>query len=78
MAHHELGLGVANHIGHQTRVDLELLLEDLDADRLDAIVSDAAFLSYRIREGKADGRFKSLEVLPLENADAEERLFEAF
>ncbi|MEJ2287516.1 MAG: transporter substrate-binding domain-containing protein [Deinococcales bacterium] len=56
----------ANHIGHQTRVDLELLLEDLDGDRLDAIVSDAAFLSYRIREGKADGRFKSLEVLPLE------------
>ena len=56
----------ANHIGHQVRVDLELLLEDLDADRLDAIVSDAAFLSYRIREGKAEGRYKSLEVLPLE------------
>lgn len=54
----------ANGIVHETRVDLATLLEDLDAGKLDAIVSDAAFLQYRINQGKRQGRFKSLAVLP--------------
>jgi len=33
---------------------------------LDAIVSDAAFLQYRINQGKQQGKFKSLTVLPYE------------
>jgi len=39
---------------------------DLDAGKLDAIVSDAAFLQYRINKGKQQGRFTSLTVLPYE------------
>lgn len=56
----------ANGIKHQTRPDLDTLVRDLDAGELDAIVSDAAFLQYRINRGKQQGKFKSLTVLPYE------------
>ena len=56
----------ANGVLHQTRPDLDALVTDLDADRLDAIVSDAAFLQYRINTGKQQGQFTSLTVLPYE------------
>ena len=55
-----------NGITHQTRPDLDTLVKDLDAGELDAIVSDAAFLLYRINRGKQQGEFKSLTVLPYE------------
>lgn len=51
---------------HQTRPDLDTLVRDLDAGKLDAIVSDAAFLKYRINIGKQHGEFKTLTVLPYE------------
>ncbi|MEE4219451.1 MAG: transporter substrate-binding domain-containing protein [Xanthomonadales bacterium] len=56
----------ANGIRHQTRLDLDTLVNDLDAGKLDAIVSDAAFLTYRINRGKQEGKFQSLTVLPNE------------
>ena len=56
----------ANGIAHETRLDLDELVNDLDTGKLDAIVSDAAFLSYRINQGKQRGKFKSLSVLPYE------------
>jgi len=51
-------------IRHQTRPDLDTLIRELDSGELDAIVSDAAFLTYRINQGKQQGEFKSLTVLP--------------
>jgi len=56
----------ANGVLHQTRTDLDALVNDLDTDTLDAIVSDAAFLQYRINKGKQQGQFTSLTVLPYE------------
>lgn len=56
----------AHGILHQTRPDLDVLVKDLDAGKLDAIVSDAAFLTYRINTGKQHGEFKNLTVLPYE------------
>jgi len=56
----------SNGIRHQTRADLDTLVTDLDKGELDAIVSDAAFLQYRINQGKQQGQFKSLTVLPYE------------
>lgn len=56
----------ANGIVHTTRGDLATLVEDLDAGRLEAVVSDAAFLQYHITRGQQQGRFKSLTVLPYE------------
>lgn len=56
----------ANDVLHHTRPDLDTLVTDLDAGMLDAIVSDAAFLQYRINKGKQQGQFKSLTVLPYE------------
>ena len=53
-------------IPHQTRQDLDSLVIDLDAGVLDAIVSDAAFLQYRITRGQQQGRFENLVVLPNE------------
>ena len=53
-----------NGIKHQTLPDLDALVNDLDSGELDAIVSDAAFLTYRINRGKQQGQFKSLTVLP--------------
>lgn len=55
-----------NGISHQTRPSLDTLVTDLDEGKLDAIVSDAAFLQYRINQGKQQGQFKSLTVLPYE------------
>lgn len=56
----------SNGIMHQTRPDLDALVMDLDNGKLDAIVSDAAFLRYRINQGQQQGQFKSLTVLPYE------------
>ena len=56
----------ANGIKHKTYQDLDTLVNELDAGELDAIVSDAAFLQYRINQGKQQGQFKSLTVLPYE------------
>jgi len=58
----------SNGITHQTRPDLDALVTDLDNGELDAIVSDAAFLRYRINQGKQQGQFESLTVLPYELA----------
>jgi len=57
-----------NGIVHQTRPDLDTLVNELDQGKLDAIVSDAAFLRYRINRGKQQGQFESLTVLPYELA----------
>ena len=57
-----------NGIVHQTRPDLDALVTDLDQGKLDAIVSDATFLRYRINQGKQQGQFESLTVLPYELA----------
>lgn len=57
-----------NGIKHETRPDLDTLVNDLDAGALDAIVSDAAFLQYRINQGKQQGQFEYLTVLPYELA----------
>ena len=56
----------SNGILHTTRPDLDTLVNDLDKGKLDAIVSDAAFLRYRINQGKQQGQFESLTVLPYE------------
>ena len=56
----------SHRIAHETRPDLDTLVSDLDAGKLDAIVSDAAFLQYRIKLGKQQGMYKSLTVLPYE------------
>lgn len=58
----------SNGIAHKTDPDLDTLVNELDAGKLDAIVSDAAFLTYRINQGKQRGKFKSLTVLPYELA----------
>ncbi len=50
-------------ITHQLRPDLDTLIRDLDAGELDAVVSDAAFLQYRIRKGQEQGQFRDLTVL---------------
>ena len=55
-----------NGIRHETRSDLDMLVKDLDTCDLDALVSDAAFLTDRINQGKQQGPFKSLTVLPYE------------
>ena len=57
-----------NGIRHETRDDLDTLVMDLDEGKLDAVVSDAAFLQYRINQGKQQGKFESLTVLPYELA----------
>lgn len=56
----------AHRIRYETRTDLDSLVRDLDAGKLDAVVSDAAFLQYRINRGQQQGKFKSLTVLPYE------------
>ena len=55
-----------NRITHETRPDLDSLVTALDKGELDAIVSDSAFLSYQIKQGKQQGKFESLSVLPYE------------
>lgn len=54
-----------NGVGHQTLTNLDALIEELSVGEFDAVVSDAAFLSYRINEGKSRGLFGDLAVLPL-------------
>lgn len=56
----------SNGIVHEIRPDLDTLVNDLDRGKLDAIVSDAAFLQYRINKGKQQGQYKDLTVLPYE------------
>lgn len=53
-------------IVHQRFEDLGELVDELDAGRLDAVVSDAAFLKYEIRKGNAQGKYRTLTVLPKE------------
>jgi polar amino acid transport system substrate-binding protein len=53
-------------IRHRTMPEVELLLFALEAGELDAIVADAAFLQFEIRQGQQQGRFGSLTVLPQE------------
>lgn len=53
-------------ISHQTFSELPGMIAALDRGDLDAVVSDAAFLKYAIRAGKAEGRYESLAVLPYE------------
>lgn len=55
-----------NGIPHQTREDLESMMDDLENGRLDAIVADEAFLKYNINKGKEQGRYQDLSVLPYE------------
>lgn len=55
-----------NGIQHQIRSGLDELIADLDHGELDAIVSDAAFLQYRINAGKREGKYQALTVLPYE------------
>ena len=55
-----------NGIPHETLPELEMLLFALENDELDAIVSDAAFLQFEIRQGQQQGRFDGLAVLPQE------------
>ena len=51
---------------HRRGTDLESLLEELNSGRIDAVVSDEAFLKYSIREQQKQGRYKRLLVLPEE------------
>ena len=51
---------------HQKGTDLETLLADLDQGRLDAVVSDEAFLRYSIRKQQEQGSYQGLYVLPQE------------
>ena len=51
---------------HQKSTDLETLLADLDRGRLDAVVSDEAFLRYSIRKQQEQGSYQALYVLPQE------------
>ena len=53
-------------IVHRRGKDLESLLEDLAQGRLDAVVSDEAFLRYNIRQQQEQGRYENLLVLPEE------------
>lgn len=55
-----------NGIPHRTRDDLVPLIEELESERLDAVVADAAVLKYTLKQGKDRGRFASLSVLPYE------------
>ena len=55
-----------NGIPHQTREDLDTMINDLDQGVLDAIVADEAFLKYAINTGREQGRFQELSVLPYE------------
>ena len=55
-----------NGIAHQTRSDLEALIGELDDGRLDAVVSDVAFLKYALKTGKEQGYYQQLTVLPYE------------
>lgn len=55
-----------NGIAHQTREDLQAMMDELERGGLDAIVSDAAFLKYSIQQGRTEGKYKTLSVLPYE------------
>jgi polar amino acid transport system substrate-binding protein len=56
----------ANGIAHQTMQDLDSMMVDLQGGRLDAVVSDAAYLKYTIHEGRKKGHYGSITVLPYE------------
>jgi polar amino acid transport system substrate-binding protein len=55
-----------NGIAHESRVDLETLITDLDGGRLDAIVADESFLRFALMQGKSQGKYRDLSVLPYE------------
>ena len=56
----------SNGIAHQTRQELESMMSDLDSGNLDAIVADEAFLKYAIKQGREQGKYRGLSVLPYE------------
>ncbi len=56
----------ANGIAHQTMDELDKMMIELDAGRIDAVVADAAYLKYAIHRGRQQGLFASLSVLPYE------------
>lgn len=51
-------------IAYRTFGDLEELVAALEGGSLDAVVSDAAFLKYAIRNAQKQGRYEALSVLP--------------
>ena len=51
-------------VKHRTYSDLEQMIEVLDVGKLDAVVSDEAVLKYTVNNGRAQGRYGSLTVLP--------------
>jgi polar amino acid transport system substrate-binding protein len=55
-----------NGISHITFDDKKDMMASLDAGKLDAVVSDAAFLKYEISQAKKSGKFEELSVLPYE------------
>lgn len=55
-----------NGIAHQTMGDLDTMMNALEAGTIDAVVSDAAYLKYAIHQGRQQGRFTELTVLPYE------------
>lgn len=55
-----------NGISYVAFHDLKEIIVSLDAGKLDAVVADATFLKYEIRQAKINGEFESLLVLPYE------------
>lgn len=53
-------------ITHRTHADLAALVADLDRGRIDAVVSDASFLKYTLRNAREQGESESLSLLPHE------------
>jgi polar amino acid transport system substrate-binding protein len=53
-------------IAHREFSNLKSMIAALDGAQLDAVVSDAAFLRYEIKQGQENGQFEVLSVLPYE------------
>lgn len=54
----------ANGIAHQRYTDQDQMLADLDGNKLDAVVADAAYLRYSIKQAQEQGNYELLTVLP--------------
>ena len=55
-----------NGIAHMFEPDLETLIAKLEHGQLDAVVADEAFLRFALLQGKAQGKYQDLSVLPYE------------
>jgi polar amino acid transport system substrate-binding protein len=55
-----------NGIAHVYEPDLETLVARLERGQLDAVVADEAFLRFALLQGKAQGKYQDLSVLPYE------------